>query len=219
MSAIIIAGAGAHAGSVIELLKYEQDRFDVVGIVDPLASGEAHGVPILGDDSILPELKKEGVQYAFPGVGFGQRTDNTLRKKIFLTLKEAGFEIPSLASSHAVIRRNVQIGEGVLIQAGCVIDSCSTLNANVLLGLNVLVGHHCILGAHSTLAGGVILNGGVGIGEGVFMGMGSIAYRDVGDWAKLAPGVACLTPIPAHSLVFGSEARIIHNLRQKEGQI
>ena len=219
MSPIIIAGAGAHAGSVIELLEDEQDRFDVVGIVDPLASGEAHGVPILGDDSVLPKLKKEGIQHAFPGVGFGQNTDNKLRKNIFLKLKEAGFDIPYLVSNHAVIRRNVQIGEGALIQAGCVLDSGATLGANVLLGLNVLVGHHCVLGKHSTLAGGVILNGGVALGEGVFMGMGSIVYGDVGDWAKIAPGVACLTQIPAGSTVFGSETRIIPSLKRKEDQI
>ena len=213
MEKIIVLGAGAHAGSIIDLIRHEQKLFEVVGIVDPVATGKVHGVPVIGDDSILAEVRRSGIRYAFPGIGFGEHTNNKLRKKVFLVLKETGFKIPSLVSSGAFVRQQVRIDEGVLVQAGCVIDSRATLGDNVLLGFNVLIGHDCVVEAHATLSGGVILNGGVKVGEGVFMGMGSILYRDVGEWAKISPGVACLNQVPDNSIVFGENVRVIPNFQ------
>ncbi|PCI27245.1 MAG: hypothetical protein COB67_08990, partial [SAR324 cluster bacterium] len=184
-----------------------------IGILDPSSSEDVLGVPIIGGDEKLSELRSQGVKYAFPAVGFGERTNNSFRQKIFNKIKEEGFEIPNLISSKAFVRSEVKMGVGNLIQAGSVIDTRAELGDNIAIGFNVLIGHNCVIENHVTFSGGVILNGGVRVGEGTFLGMGSILYRDSGKWSKISPGTACLEPVPEKKIAFGNPVRFLPNIQ------
>ena len=138
MKKMVILGSGGHALNVIDLLLNEQKEFEPVGILDPHFKGNILGVSVLGNDDLLSGLKKKGIEYAFPAIGFGQGVNNVLRRKIFEKLKGLGYKIPSLISSKSFIRSGVRMGEGNFIQAGSVIDS------EVILGNNVAIGFHVL---------------------------------------------------------------------------
>ena len=215
MKDILILGAGGHALNVIDLLLNEQDEFKPAGILDPQFQGEILGVSVIGKDDSLLALKRNGIEYAFPAVGFGEGINNGLRKKIFEQIKRQGFKIPNLISSRSFIRSGVSMGEGNLIQAGSVIDSEVELGSNIAIGFNTLIGHRSKISDHVTFSGGVILNGGVRVGEGTFLGMGCILFKDVGAWSKVSPGTVCLEPVSERSIAFDNPMRYVPNL-QKE---
>ena len=215
MEKIVVLGKGGHASNVIDLILNEQEVFEVMGVLDPSAKDDILGIPVIGDDSKLAELKSHGIRYAFPGVGFGEKTNNSLRKAIFEKIKEHEFEIPNLVSNRAFVRSEVKMGEGNLIQAGTVIDTRAELGSNIAIGFNVLIGHNCVIEDHVTFSGGVILNGGVRVGEGTFLGMGSILYRDTGKWSKISPGTACLKPVPEGKIAFRDPVKFLPNLQFK----
>jgi len=210
---IVILGAGGHALNVIDLLLKEQDEYEPMGILDPAAKGDVLGVPILGGDELLAKLRSDGIEYAFPAIGFGSEVNNGLRRQIYEKIKKCGYKLPNLISSKAFVRSGVKMGEGNIVQAGSVLDTEAELSSNIAVGFNVLIAHRCKIGSHVTFSGGVILNGGICIGEGTFLGMGCVLYRDVGSWCKISPGTVCMEAVSDRKIVFGYPARCIPNLQ------
>ena len=213
MKDILLIGGGGHASNIIDLILNEQEEYKPIGYIDKKKGPPLLGVPWLGDDSSIKKLRLSGVEYGFPAIGFGKNTNNNFRAKIFQNLKENNYIIPNLVSKHAIIRSEVKLGEGVLVQAGSVIDTKSVIGNNVAFGFNVLVGHNSIINDHVFFAGGVILNGGVTIGVGSFLGMGSILYRDCGSWSKISPGTVCMKKIPDKKIVFGNPIKLFPNIQ------
>ena len=216
MKKILIMGAGGTALNVIDLLLHEQNIFQPVGVIDPIAQGDILGVPVLGNDQILPIIKKElGVKHIFPAVGFGDNVNNTLRKKLYNKAKKHNYKIPNIISKNAFVRHGVEMGEGNLVQAGSILDTKSILGNNINIGLNVAIGHKSEIHNHVTIAGSVNINGGVIIGEGTFLGMSCSIYKNVGSWCKISPSVSTLKAVPDNSIVFGQSVRIINNFQMK----
>ena len=103
MKKILILGGGEHAINIIELLLNEQTMFDPIGILDIDKKNSIQGVPILGGDELLPEMKAKKIEYAFPAVGWGQDTNSNLRMKLYSKIINFGFNVPNLFSSRAVL--------------------------------------------------------------------------------------------------------------------
>ena len=62
MIQVVGLGAGGHAKVVLEILRLI-GQHELVGLLDPnkeLWDTEVLGVPVLGDDDLLPRLYKEG---------------------------------------------------------------------------------------------------------------------------------------------------------------
>ena len=211
---IIILGAGGQALNVINLLLNEKSEYEAYGIlVNSKIRGDILGVPILGDDSMLVQLKEEGITSAFPAVGFGVKVNNQLRKKVFEKLLNEGFSIPNLISSSALVRSGVKMGQGNLVQSGSIIDTDVELKNNISVGMNVCIGHSCVIEDHVTFAGGVTLNGGITIGEGSFLGMNCASYSNIGKWSKISPCTPCLEEVGDGMVAFGNPMRCIPNIQ------
>ena len=213
MKNILLIGGGGHASNIIDLILNEQEEYKPIGYIDKKKGPPLLGVPWLGDDSSINEIRLSGVKYAFPAIGFGKNTNNNFRASIFQSLKLNNFKIPNLISKYAVVRSEVKLGEGILVQAGTVIDTRCVVGNNVAFGFNVLAGHNSNISDHVFLAGGAILNGGVNIGVGSFLGMGSILYKDCGSWSKISPGTVCLKEIPDKKIVFGNPIKLFPNIQ------
>ena len=93
MKKILIIGAGGQALNVLDILLNEQNEFIPFGLVDiKKKKGKIFGIPVIGTDKDLSKLKKKyKIDYAFPAIGYGKNTDNTLRKKIFFKIKKLNF--------------------------------------------------------------------------------------------------------------------------------
>jgi UDP-perosamine 4-acetyltransferase len=213
MKKILLIGGGGHAANIIDLLLNEQDTFTPIGYLDKKKGNPILGVPWIGDDQCIKEIKSNGVNYAFPAIGFGKNTNNKLRCLIYENLKSENFIIPNLISKYSIVRSEVNFGEGILIQAGSIIDTKSKIDNNVAIGFNVLVSHDAHIMNHAFLSGNVTLNGGVKIGEGSFLGMGSILYKNCGAWSKVAPGTVCMKEIPNKKIAFGDPIKFFPNVQ------
>ena len=212
MKKIIILGSGGMAVNAIDLINNEQCGFKLEGIIDPKRKKPLLGVPVLGDDSLLSKIiKKYSIEYVFPAIGFGENVDNTLRYNVYKKLlKYKKIKIPNLISSKALIRSNVKMGQGNIVQAGSIVDTGVTIKSNVNIGLNVMIGHGSIIYDHVTIAGSVNINGTVKIGEGTFIGMGAVIYRNIGKWSKVSPNATCLKEVGSYKIVYPSMTREVN---------
>lgn len=189
--------------AVIDIIEENKDKFDLAGIVDLKNNGKYYkDYPFIGKDEKLKSLKKKGIDYAFPAIGFGKGVNNKLRKIIYEKLKKIGFKIPNLISRQATIKYGVKLGNGNLIQSGSIIDNNCTLRNNISIGLNVTIGHNSLISDNVTIAGGVLTNGGCKIQNGSFIGMGAVIYANVGKNCKIAPNITLLEDCNNNEIVF-----------------
>lgn len=113
-----------------------------------------------------------------------------------------GGKFVTLVGPKAIVRRNVEIGEG------CLITNFSTLSVDTIIGnyaciIRSFIGHDAKVGEYSVLSGGVALNGYCEVGNEAyigsqatiaphkkigyqsFVGIGSVVIRDVKDGVKV----------------------------------
>src|SRR5262249_11446133 len=105
---LVLVGAGGHARSVLAAAR-TSGLHEVVACTDPrpeVASATVDGIPIVGDDSFLPEILGTGVPGACIGVG-GAR-DNHPRSDLFDRLVRVGFELPPIVHGAAIIAESAE---------------------------------------------------------------------------------------------------------------
>ena len=80
---VVGLGAGGHAKVIIEILR-SLNSCEIVGLLDsnPELKGKSLlGVPILGDDDMLPYLKQNNIHHFF--IGLGSIGDTDPRQRLF----------------------------------------------------------------------------------------------------------------------------------------
>jgi sugar O-acyltransferase (sialic acid O-acetyltransferase NeuD family) len=207
---IIIAGAGGHAGVIIDLLR-STEFYEIVGLVDR-ADGNisnAYNLPVLGTDEDLEELCKQEIVMA--AIGIGSAPDNSPRRKVFEKLKTAKFSLPVLVHPGSWVADNAILNEGAQVMAGAIIQGRATLGHNVLVNSGSIVEHDNIIGDHSHIATGVRLGGDVQIGESVFIGVGTSIRQGIkiGDGAIIGAGSVVIHDVDAGAIVAGVPAEPI----------
>jgi UDP-perosamine 4-acetyltransferase len=215
VSQIIIVGASGHAKVILDILQ-DLDAVEIVGCTsgDSADAGkQLLGVPVLGDDRLLPKLYAQGVRAAFVAVG-----DNRLRRKLMRDVLAAGFELANAISPRAVVSRRVKLGVGVAVMPGAVLNACSVIGDGSIVNTGATVDHDCRLGPCVHVAPGTNLAGCVTIGEGAFLGTGArvIPRITVGHWAIVGAGAVVINDIPDHVTAVGVPASIIAAHQREE---
>jgi len=166
-------------------------------------------IPVLGDDSLLPELYDKGVRQAF--IGLGVITDTRPRQRLYQMARDAGFQIASAVHPHSTISISVRLGAGVTIMAGTVINACTTLGDNVIVNTGAVIEHDCLIADHVHIAPGAILAGNVCVGEGANVGMGACIRQGlkIGRHAVVGAGAMVVRDVPDDVVVAGVPARIM----------
>jgi UDP-perosamine 4-acetyltransferase len=167
------------------------------------------GLPILGNDSILPKLHAEGIKYCFVAIG-----DNKRREEISDHVKGMGFKLINAISPHSCTSTTVDLGEGIAIMPGAVINAESVIEDNVIINTGATVDHDCVIESSSHVAPGCSIAGNVLVGRGVFLGIGCkvIPKMTIGEWTTVGAGSVVVEDLPGHSVAFGVPARIIKKL-------
>ncbi|MCE5310919.1 MAG: acetyltransferase [Acidobacteriales bacterium] len=201
---VIVLGAGGHAKVVIEILE-EQERFQIAGCVSRDPGGELLGVPILGDDGILPALHADGLRKAFVAIG-----DNRARLDAMERAAAAGFELVNAVSRHSVISPRVSLGRGVAVMPGAVVNVLSRIGDGAIINTGATVDHDCDIGRCAHVAPGTNLAGSVVIGEGVFLGIGSrvLPCVTVGAWTTVGAGAVVISDLPGGVTAIGVPAMV-----------
>jgi sugar O-acyltransferase (sialic acid O-acetyltransferase NeuD family) len=210
MKAVLI-GAGGHARVVLDAARAGK-RIDVVAIIDddPAKHGTPfEGLTIEGDRSILPALRRRGVEAIVFGVG--STVVSAARRSLFEGVRSIGLEVPPVVHPSAVISPTARIGRACVVFAGAVLNPEVELGDNVIVNTAAFLEHDVRIGAHAHVSPGARLAGGVIVGEGAHIGIGATVLRGVhiGRDVMVGAGTVVLRDLADGSRVAGVPAHPI----------
>lgn len=208
---IVLLGAGGHGKSVLDSL-LSLSYYDSIGLIakkqETFAlgnnknitkdyNGGLYGVPVVGDDNDLPQLYAQGYTHAF--ICVGSIGEVTLRRELYILLKQIGFQIPNIIDPTAVISPYATLGEGIFVGKNAVVNAEAKIGNCAIINTMSVIEHECCIGDFVHVAPGSILGGkvtieadthigsgsvikqGIQIGTNTMVGMGSVVLKDIGS--------------------------------------
>lgn len=211
---VIGLGAGGHAKVVLDALVLAGGH-EIVGLLDPrreLWGTEVLGVPVLGDDDLLPDQYDSGVSHAF--IGLGSSSDTRPRRQLHERARVAGFDIVTVVHPRASVATSARLGPGATVLAGAVVNSDARLGENVIVNSGAIVEHDCVVGDHVHIASGACLASGVTVGDGAHVGAGASVRQGVviGAGAVVGLGAAVVREVEPDVVVAGVPARVLRRV-------
>ena len=201
----LFLGSGGHAKVIIEILR-DAGLYEPVGCAAPNASTGSSllGVPILGNDDCLAELRQLGIGCAFVAGG-----DNRLRQRLMRRVLELGFELAHAVSPSAIISPSARLGAGIAIMPGTSIGPDTEVADGVIVNSHASVDHDGVLGECCHIGPGATLAGCVTVGPQAFVATGSsvIPGVTIGDGSLVGAGSVVVRDIPPHVIAYGTPAR------------
>jgi UDP-perosamine 4-acetyltransferase len=201
-------GAGGHAKVVIEVLR-DMGSWELVGILDPKT--ELHGktllgIPVLGGDEKIQDLKARGVLHFF--VGVGTVGDSEPRIRIYENALSEGLTPVTAIHKSAFVSPTALLGKGISVMAGAVINAEARIGDNVIVNTAAIVEHDCEVGDHVHIATGSRLAGGVTVEKAGHIGAGATILQGVriGEKAVVGAGAVVISDVPSGSVVAGVPA-------------
>lgn len=205
MQKTIILGSGGHAKVIIEILR-AAGLYEPVGCVAPGADGGGAllGVPILGDDNALPELREQGIRYAMVALG-----DNHLRQRLMQYVVGLGFELANAVSPAATIAASTRLGVGLAIMPGANVGPETVIEDGVIINSRASVDHDGALGYCCHIGPGATLAGCVSVGARAFVATGASVIPEIriGEGSVIGAGSVVVRDVPAHVVAYGCPAR------------
>jgi len=212
---VVLLGAGGHAKVVIELIRAE-GAYEVAALLDAdTTPRQVLGLPVIGDDDRLEELRRQGLTHAFVALG-----GNALRLKVARKAQALGFTLVNAISPAAAVSPTARLGVGVAVMAGAVINAEARVDDLAIVNTGARIDHDCILGESCHVAPGAALAGCVEVGRLAFLGVGTAAIPGVriGEAATVGAGACVVKDIPPGVLALGTPARIVRTLDVREEQ-
>lgn len=205
----VILGGGGHAKVLVDALLMNGAAVPLAVLdADPSQWGQSlWGVPILGGDDLLPELKDQGIGYFV--VGLGSVGNSQPRKRLFELGLSHHLKPWSVVHPSAVFSQRVKMGEGSQLLPGSVVQAGAKLGMNVIINSGAVVGHDCVVGDHVHVAAGACLGGGARVGAGAHIGMGAAVKQGltIGENAVVGMGAVVVKNVPPGTVVATPPAR------------
>jgi UDP-perosamine 4-acetyltransferase len=200
---VVVIGAGGHAKVVIEAMRAA--GLTLAGLVDPRPDAASLlGIPVLGGDDALPQLRADGIRAAVVALGA-----NRARERVGEALRALEYVLPIVVHPAALVSESARLNEGVVVMARAVVGTLAEVGALAILNTGCVVEHDNHIGACAHIAPGAVLAGTVQVGERALVGVGAVARPGViiGRDAVVGAGSAVVGDIPPGAVVGGVPAR------------
>jgi UDP-perosamine 4-acetyltransferase len=205
---LVIIGAGGHGRALLELLRDlagQEGGPEPVGFVDSLSRlPDMLGLPILGDESVLPGLRAAGIGLACVAIGAAPA-----RAAIAARLEALGFILPPLLHPSVIRAGSATVAAGVVVLPRVVLGAAVRVGRLAIINTGAILEHDTEVGALAHVGPGAVLTGGVRVGEGAMVGAGAACRPQVaiGAGATVGVGAAVIADVPAGAVVAGVPAR------------
>ena len=201
MNEIILAGAGGHACSCIDVIELT-GQFKVAGLVvkEKTDNKENLGYPVIGTDDDLQSLRQK---YRNALITVGQIKSAQTRVKLFQLLQEMDYTLHVIVSPRAYVSKHAQIGEGTIVMHGAIVNANARIGKNCIVNSKALIEHGAVIGDHCHIATGSIVNGEVTVGSESFIGSGVVTrqYISIGSNCVIGAGVVLKNDITSNQII------------------
>ncbi|EWH00308.1 NeuD/PglB/VioB family sugar acetyltransferase [Halomonas sp. BC04] len=207
MSDFFVLGGGGHARVLIHGL--QALGHTVRGYTALEDAGPVRGVPFLGSDASLVELKPQLPCQA--ALGIGKVIAESPRSWLVDRLLDLGFQLPALVMRQAQVHDDVTLGDGTVVLDGAIVVTGSRLGRVCIVNTNATIDHDCMLGDDVHVAPGATLSGGVEVGDRCMIGTGASLIHGVRVCANclIGAGATVVHDIDTPGTYIGTPARRI----------
>lgn len=175
---IIIFGSGGHAKVVFWEI-FELKKFNILGFVDDLKKKNTCIVNYkekkfftLGKISELSKIRYSGI------IGVGDNhTRNKIYQQVILLKKKIKWE--TIVSNHAIVSKDVKIGEGTVIMSGCIIKNGTSIGRHCIINTSTSLDHDNIIEDFSSTGPSVTTGGGALLKKFSHIGIGSVVKQKI----------------------------------------
>jgi len=188
MKKLIFVGAGGHTVSVLEAVE-SSGIYSVKGLVTSEKCNDLFGIPWLGSDEDLPVIIKK---FRNAVVTIGSIKSASVRKKVFLKLKDCNAVLPVISASTAVISKYSKTGDGTVILHHSLVDAGAVVGENCIINSGAIIEHDVVIGNHTHISTTACVNGNAIIGSECFIGSGSIVVQGVAIADNIIVGAGSL---------------------------
>ena len=174
---IVVIGAGGHGRVVIDILRHDASVGFICSVDDDvmLHNTLIDGAPVLGKIHSLPALIQS---YRLSGAIIAMG-DNKNRAYFYNYVLKTGLKVINAIHPHALIARDVTIGDGVVIAPGAIIGTYTSIGNNVIINTGVILEHNNTVGDHVHISPGANIAGNVSIKKYTHIGLGVSAIDNV----------------------------------------
>jgi sugar O-acyltransferase (sialic acid O-acetyltransferase NeuD family) len=205
---ILLIGGGGHAESIIDSVN-TLGYYRIEGIIDQKEKLNQFvlGVKIIGEDKDLAYFYKQGIKNAV--LSFGGIKYSKLRRNIYETCKNIGYQFPNVIDKSAIISKYVILGEGNFIGKGVVINANVKIGNVCIINSRSVVEHDCCINDFVHLAPGSVLCGNVWVKKNSHIGAQSVILQNItiGEDTLVGAGSLVLNNIESCKIAYGSPAR------------
>jgi sugar O-acyltransferase (sialic acid O-acetyltransferase NeuD family) len=202
---IVLIGGGGHCKSVINTICRAKLYEDIV-ITDNSypQMRDVLGIPVVGTDENLLELRESGYEDAFITVGSIKRTD--IRWRLCDEAVHLGFRMPCIIDPSAQISQYAELGAGIFVGQGAIVNAGADIGDAAIINTGTIIEHDCTIGRYTHVAVGAKLCGAVSVGNDTLIGAGSVIVQNVhiGNHVSIGAGSIVLRDVKDHETAVGT---------------
>ncbi len=205
--AVILIGAGGHAGVVADALAAQGVR--IAAVCAELGVGASFAGQVVQGLDALPGLRAAGHVQAHVAIG-----QPGARARLGALLTESGFRLATVVHPFACVSPSATLDDGAFIAAGGIVGPRARIGARAIVNHRCSLDHDTEVGEDAHLAPGVLTGGYARIGARSWVGLG-VVLRDraeIGADSFVGAGSLVLKSVPPAVLAYGQPARVVRNL-------